>query len=59
VRRKSDRIMVIKVLVGSEFINVISVYALQIGLPDDIKRLFWEELDMLIQEIPRSEKLFI
>jgi len=28
-------------------------------LPDDIKRLFWEELDMVIQEIPWSEKLFI
>jgi len=59
VRRKSDRIMAIKVLVGSEFINVVSVYVPQIGLPDDIKRLFWEELDMAIQEIPRSEKLFI
>ena len=59
VSRKSDRIMAIKVLVGSEFINVVSVYAPQIGLPHDIKRLFWEELDMVIQEIPRSEKLFI
>ena len=59
VRRKSDRIMAIKVLVGSEFLNVVSVYAPQIGLPEDINRLFWEELDMVIQEIPRSEKLFI
>jgi len=59
VRRRSDRIMAIKVLVDSEFINVVSVCAPQIGLPDDIKRLFWEELDMVIQEIPRSEKLFI
>ena len=59
VRRKSDRIMAIKVLVGLEFINIVSVYTPQIGLPDDIKRLFWEELDMVIQEIPRSEKLFI
>jgi len=48
VRRKSDRIMVIKVLVGSEFVNMVSVYAPQIGLLDDIKRLFWEDLDMVI-----------
>ena len=48
VRRKSDRVMAIKVLVGSEFINVISAYAPQIGLPDDIKKLFWEDLDMVI-----------
>jgi len=54
MRRKSDRIMAIKVLMGSEFLNVVSVYALQIGLPDDIKRLVWEVLDMVIQEIPRS-----
>jgi len=33
VRHKSDRIMAIKVLVGEEIINVVSVYALQIGLP--------------------------
>jgi len=24
-----------------------------------IKRQFWEELDMVIQDVPRSEKLFI
>jgi len=40
VRHKSDRIMTIKVLVDSEIINVASVYAPQIDLPDDIKRLF-------------------
>jgi len=38
---------------------VVSVYAPQIGLPDDIKKLFWEDLDLVIQDVPRSEKLFI
>jgi len=38
VRCKSDRIMVIKVVVGSKILNVVSVYAPQIGLPDDIKK---------------------
>ena len=51
--------MAIKVLVGSKFINVISVYTPQIGLPDNTKKLFWEDLDMVIQEMPRIEKLFI
>jgi len=59
MRRKSDRIMTIKVLVGSVFVNVVNIYAPQIGLPDDIKKLFWEDLDMVIQDIPRSKKLFI
>jgi len=59
VRHKSDRIMAIKVLVGLVFVNVVSVCAPQISLPDDIKKLFWEDLDMVIQNIPQSEKLFI
>jgi len=40
VRRKSDRIMAIKVVVGLEILHVVSVYASQTGLPDDIKRQF-------------------
>ena len=59
VRRKSDQIMVIKILIGSDLINVVSAYAPQIGLPDDIKKLFWEDLDIVIQDVPRSETLFI
>ena len=59
VRRKSDRIMTIKVLVGSVFVNVVSVYAPQVGLLEETKKLFWEDLDEVIQEVPRSEKLFI
>ena len=31
VRRKSDRIMSIKLVVGSEILNVVSVYAPQVG----------------------------
>jgi len=59
VRLKNDRIMTIKVLVGLVFVNVVIVYAPQTGLPDDIKKLFWEDLDLVIQDIPQSEKLFI
>lgn len=52
VRRKSDRIMVIKVLVGSVFVNVVSAYAPQVGLPEETKKLFWEDLDEVTQEVP-------
>ena len=48
VSRKSDRIMAIKVLVGSEIINVVCAYAPQIVVSDDIKKLFWKDLDMVI-----------
>jgi len=40
VGHKSDRIMSIKLVVGSEIFNVISVYAPQIGLDKVTKRLF-------------------
>jgi len=59
VRRKSDRIMAIRVLVGSVFVNVVSVYAPQVGLREETKKLFWEDLDEVTQEVHRSEKLFI
>ena len=59
VRRKSDRIMAIKVLVGSVFVNVVSVYAPQVGLPEETKKLFWEDLDEVTQEVPQTERLYI
>ena len=46
VRRKSDRIMAIKVAVGAEILNVISIYAPHIGLVEDIKKQFWKDLDI-------------
>jgi len=38
VRRTSDQIMAIKVVVRSKILNVVSDYAPQIGLLDDIKK---------------------
>ena len=59
VRRKSDRITAIKAVVGSKILNVVSVYAPQIGLPNYIKKQFWEDFDMVILDVPRSKKLFV
>jgi len=59
VRRKSNRIMSIKLVVGSEVLNVVSVYAPQRALSEKIKRLFWEDLDEVVQGIPQNEGLLI
>ena len=59
VRHKSDRIMSIKLAVGSEILNVISVYAPQVELGEEIKRLFWEDLDEVVQSILQTEGLLI
>ena len=40
-------------------LNVISAYALQVGLDESAKRHFWEDLDGLIRVVPSSKKLFI
>ena len=59
VRRKSDRIMSIKLVVGSKILNIVNVYAPQVGLDEETKRLFWEDLDEVVQGIPQSEGLLI
>ena len=46
VRRKGDRILLIKLILGREIFNVISIYAPQVGLDESSKRLFWEDLDV-------------
>jgi hypothetical protein len=52
-------IILVKLLVGDLIFNIISAYAPQIGLNESIKRQFWKELDVLVNSIPISEKLFI
>ena len=59
VRHKNNHIMSMKLVVGVEILNVVSFYAPQIGLMKDIKRQFQEDLDMVIQDVPWSEKLFV
>ncbi|XP_070002878.1 uncharacterized protein [Nicotiana sylvestris] len=51
--------MTIKLVVGECTLNVISAYAPQAGLNEEIKRHFWEGLDDVVRSIPPSERLFI
>ena len=37
VRRKGDRILLVKLILGREIFNIISVYAPQIGLDESSK----------------------
>jgi exonuclease III len=59
VRRQGDRIIMIKLIFGDLVLNVISVYAPQVGLSDDVKRRFWKDLEDMIRRVPSSEKFFI
>ncbi|XP_070014622.1 uncharacterized protein [Nicotiana sylvestris] len=51
--------MTIKLVVGECTLNVVSAYAPQVGLDEEIKRRFWEGLDDIVRSIPPSERLFI
>lgn len=59
VRRVNDRMMVIKLVVGGITLNIISAYASQMVLKEEVKRHFWEHLDELVRGISHIEKLFI
>ena len=59
VKRVGDRIIKIKMVLGQEIINVISAYAPQIGLAENLKRQFLEDMDGIIQGISGAEKIFI
>ena len=48
VRRVNNKIMFIKLVVGRHVVNVISAYAPQVGLDEEVKRLFWEDLDEVV-----------
>uniref|UniRef100_A0A1U7VXB1 Uncharacterized protein LOC104220405 n=1 Tax=Nicotiana sylvestris TaxID=4096 RepID=A0A1U7VXB1_NICSY len=51
--------MTIKLVVGKCTLNVVSAYAPQVGLDEEIKRSFWEGLDDIVRSIPPSERLFV
>ncbi|XP_070013956.1 uncharacterized protein [Nicotiana sylvestris] len=51
--------MSIKLVVGGFTVNVVSVYAPQVGLDHEVKRQFWEDLEKVVHSILHFEKLFI
>ncbi|KAL4178815.1 hypothetical protein AMTRI_Chr13g117050 [Amborella trichopoda] len=60
VNRISDKLLLIKLVLGAEIINVSSIYAPQVGLKDRITRQFWEDKDgIAIPDFAMAYKLAI
>ncbi|KAK1384418.1 craniofacial development protein 2-like [Heracleum sosnowskyi] len=59
VNRFNDRVMMIKLVVNAEIVNIVSAYAPQIGLSDVEKRHFWDYLDDLVRLIPSDQLIYI
>ena len=57
VQRVSDRIILLKLIVGQCVVTFLSVYAPQSGLSDEVKDLFFDQLHAVTARIPASEFL--
>jgi hypothetical protein len=59
IKHQGDMIILVKLLIGDLVFNVISAYAPQICLNENVKMQFCEEFDALVSSVPISKKLFI
>ncbi|KAF3624282.1 putative pre-mRNA-processing factor 6-like [Capsicum annuum] len=59
VKRVSDRLMTIKLVIGGFTLHVCGVYAPQVGLEEEVKARFWEALDKVVKSMLSSEKIVI
>ena len=57
VQRVSNRIILVKLIVGQHAVTILSVYAPQRGLSDKVKDLFFDQLHAVTAKIPGSEFL--
>ena len=55
VERHSERIMVLKIVLGDRLLNVFTVYAPHSRKPDDEKETFGNEVFHLVTCIPQNE----
>ena len=53
----SDRIILVKLIIGQRVVTFLSVYAPQSGLSDEVKDLFFDQLHAVTARIPASEFL--
>ncbi|XP_075085134.1 uncharacterized protein LOC142168355 [Nicotiana tabacum] len=51
--------MAIKIVVGGHTLNVVNAYAPLVGLDEEVKMRFWEDLNGLVRGIPSTEKVIV
>lgn len=59
VKRRSERVMNIKLSEGKTTLSVISAYAPQVGCEEADKDQFWSELEDELNSVPENEKAII
>ncbi|XP_042514389.1 uncharacterized protein LOC122089040 [Macadamia integrifolia] len=59
VKRGGDMIISLKLVLDTEVVNIINVYAPQAGLDESCKLQFWEHMDELMHSFGPDEKIII
>ena len=57
VRRTSDRVMTVTIVLSDNVWTIVSGYALQVVCDENTKEEFWNELDSGIMKVPQQRKL--
>ena len=55
MKRVSDRIMLVKIIMGESIVAVLSVYAPQVGLDDQCKDAFYDDLRSTVSKLGDKE----
>ena len=55
VEKRSERVMIVKLVTDNGLINVLTVYVPHTGKPEEEKEKFWNELFDLVSCIPQDE----
>ena len=59
VKRVSDRVMGIRLGIGGVILNVLCAYAPQVGCEQEEKERFWQDMDELLDGVPRVDKVVL
>ena len=59
MKRKSDRMMSVKMEIEGVMVNVISAYAPQMGYELEEKEDFWNDLDGMVESVHKGERVLI
>ena len=57
VKRVSDRLMAMKLVVKGSILNIVTAYAPQVNNSMEEKNDFWEDLDRLIESVSKEERI--
>ena len=57
VKRVSDRLMAIKLVVKEFILNIVSAYAPQVNNSIEEKNDFWKDLDGLVESVSKEERI--